>query len=66
VDPRAGLDDLEKRKFLTLPGLELQPYGSPSRSQSDWLLCKARFFLPLAPTLGLVPISERMADFSVS
>jgi hypothetical protein len=21
VDPRAGLDDLEKRKFLTLPGL---------------------------------------------
>jgi hypothetical protein len=23
VGPRAGLDDLEKRKFLTLPGLEL-------------------------------------------
>jgi hypothetical protein len=23
VDPRTGLDDLEKRKFLTLPGLEL-------------------------------------------
>jgi hypothetical protein len=23
VDPRAGLEDLEKRKFLTLPGLEL-------------------------------------------
>jgi hypothetical protein len=23
VDPRAGLDDVEKRKFLTLPGLEL-------------------------------------------
>jgi hypothetical protein len=23
VDLRAGLDDLEKRKFLTLPGLEL-------------------------------------------
>jgi hypothetical protein len=22
VDPRAGLDNLEKRKFLTLPGLE--------------------------------------------
>jgi hypothetical protein len=22
VDPRAGLDDLEKRKFLTLLGLE--------------------------------------------
>jgi hypothetical protein len=23
VDPKAGLDDLEKRKFFTLPGLEL-------------------------------------------
>jgi hypothetical protein len=27
VDLRASLDDLEKRKFLTLPGLELQPLG---------------------------------------
>jgi hypothetical protein len=25
VDPRAGLDDVEKRKFLTLPGLKLRP-----------------------------------------
>jgi hypothetical protein len=25
VGPRAGLDDMEKRKFLTLPGLELGP-----------------------------------------
>jgi hypothetical protein len=29
VDLRAGLDDLEKRKFLTLPGLELRPLGRP-------------------------------------
>jgi hypothetical protein len=34
VDPRAGLDDLEKRKFLTLRGLELRPLGRPARSQS--------------------------------
>jgi hypothetical protein len=27
VDPRAGLDDVEKRKFLTLPELELRPLG---------------------------------------
>jgi hypothetical protein len=27
---RAGLDDLEKRKFLTLPGLELRPFGRPA------------------------------------
>jgi hypothetical protein len=33
VDPRAGLDDVEKRKFLTLPELELRPFGRPARSQ---------------------------------
>jgi hypothetical protein len=32
VDIRAGLDDLEKRKLLTLPGLELRPLGRPARS----------------------------------
>jgi hypothetical protein len=34
VDPRAGLDDAEKRKFFTLPGLELRPLGRPACSQS--------------------------------
>jgi hypothetical protein len=34
VDPRADLDDLEKRKFLTLPGLEHLLRGHPARSQS--------------------------------
>jgi hypothetical protein len=34
VGLRAGLDDVEKRKFLTLPGLELRPLGRPARSQS--------------------------------
>jgi hypothetical protein len=34
VDPRAGLDDVEKRRFLTVPGLELRPLGRPSRSRS--------------------------------
>jgi hypothetical protein len=32
VNLRPGLDDLEKRKFLTLPGLELRPLGRPARS----------------------------------
>jgi hypothetical protein len=32
VDPRAGLDDLEKRTFFTLPGLELWPLGRPARN----------------------------------
>jgi hypothetical protein len=38
VDPRADLDDVEKRKFLTLPGLELRPLGRPARSQSLYRL----------------------------
>jgi hypothetical protein len=38
VDPRTGLDDVEKRKFLTLPGLELRPLGRPARSQSLYWL----------------------------
>jgi hypothetical protein len=33
VGPRARLDELEKRKFLTLPGLEFRPLGRPTRSQ---------------------------------
>jgi hypothetical protein len=38
VDPRACLDDVEKRKFLTLPGLEIRPLGCPARSQSLYRL----------------------------
>jgi hypothetical protein len=38
VSPRAGLGDVEKRKFLTLPGLELQLLGRPARSQSLYRL----------------------------
>jgi hypothetical protein len=35
VDPGDGLDNVEKRKFLPLPGLELRPLGRPVRSQSQ-------------------------------
>jgi hypothetical protein len=34
VGPRTDLDDVEKRKFLTLPGLEIRHLGRPARSQS--------------------------------
>jgi hypothetical protein len=33
VSPTVSLDDVEKRKFLTLPGLELRPLGRQARSQ---------------------------------
>jgi hypothetical protein len=38
VDPRAGLDDMEKWKFLTPPGLELRPLGRQASSQSLYRL----------------------------
>jgi hypothetical protein len=38
VITRARLDDLEKRKFLTLPRLELQPFIRSARSQSLYQL----------------------------
>jgi hypothetical protein len=33
VDPRAGMDNVKKKKFSTLPGPELRPLGRPARSQ---------------------------------
>jgi hypothetical protein len=38
MDPRVGLDDMEKRKFLTLLGLKLRTLGRPARSQSLYRL----------------------------
>jgi hypothetical protein len=34
VGPRACLDDMEKRKFVTVPGMEPQHLGPPARSQT--------------------------------
>jgi hypothetical protein len=38
VNSRTGMDDVEKRKLLTLPGLELRPLGRPARNQSLYRL----------------------------
>jgi hypothetical protein len=40
VGPKAGLNDAEKTKFLTLLGLELRPLTRPTRSQ---LLYRLRY-----------------------
>jgi hypothetical protein len=39
VGPKVSLDDVENRKFLTLLGLELQPFGCPAHSQLLYQLC---------------------------
>jgi hypothetical protein len=38
VGTRDGLDDVEKRKFLTLPGPELRPLGRPARNHRPYRL----------------------------
>jgi hypothetical protein len=38
LDPGTDLDDIENRKFLPLPGLEIQPLGCPARGQSLYRL----------------------------
>jgi hypothetical protein len=38
VGHRAGLDDVERRKFLTLLGLKLRPLGHSASSQSLYRL----------------------------
>jgi hypothetical protein len=38
VDPNARLEEVEKRKFLILPGLKLRPLVRPARSQSLYSL----------------------------
>jgi hypothetical protein len=38
MNPRAGLDDVEKKKFLTLPRLNLRPLRRSSRNQSLYRL----------------------------
>jgi hypothetical protein len=38
IGGRVGLDDVEKRKFLTLPGIELQNHGHPACNQSLYRL----------------------------
>jgi hypothetical protein len=37
VGHRAGLDGVEKRKFLALQGLEPRPLGRPARSQEYYI-----------------------------
>jgi hypothetical protein len=46
VGPRAGLDDVEKREFLTPPELELQPLGRRAHSQSLYRL-RYPFYTPV-------------------
>jgi hypothetical protein len=39
MDTRGGMDEMEKRKFLTLLGVELRRLSRPPRGQSLYRLC---------------------------
>jgi hypothetical protein len=62
--PQSGLDDVEKRKFLTLPGLKLRPLGRPARSQSLYRLSYPGSYL----TIRSIPTSLfcSVADTEIS
>jgi hypothetical protein len=61
VDPRVGLNDMEKRKFFTLPGLELRPLGVQSVSQALYRLSVVR----IEGTLCRVTFCVRRGEGSV-
>jgi hypothetical protein len=42
VDSRDGLDNIMKRKFLTLLGLELQPLSVPASSYTAYVIARER------------------------
>jgi hypothetical protein len=59
VGHRADLDDVEKRKFLTLPELELRPLGRPARSQSLYRLRYPGSLTNIFATLGCEHLTIR-------
>jgi hypothetical protein len=60
VDPRAGLDDVEKRKFLTPQGLELRPLRRPAHRQSLYRLRYPGSQVHTVPTE--IKITKRLKD----
>jgi hypothetical protein len=63
VGPRPGLDNLEKRKFLILPGLELRHFGRPASRQS---LYRLKFMLNYRPEVSLNPEGLATREFDQS
>jgi hypothetical protein len=63
VDLRAGLDDLEKRKFLTLPGLELRPFCRPARS---WSLEGLGQLKSTMTSSGIEPATFRLVSYCLN
>jgi hypothetical protein len=62
VVPVASLDGVvEKREFLTIPGLELRPVGRPARSQSLY-----RIYCRCNVTVSLETVLNRLCLLNIS
>jgi hypothetical protein len=74
VGPRANLDNVEKRKFFSLPGLELRSLGRPVRRQSLYRLRYPGSYIALLVILinemnrfsSLVPVWDPLISMFLS
>jgi hypothetical protein len=60
VGLRNGLDEVEKRKSLTLPGLELRPLRRPARSQFLYRLRYQGMIITDEVIFALLKVHRRM------
>jgi hypothetical protein len=58
VDPRAGLDDVDKRTFLLLPGLEPRLLGRPAVT-SRYTDCAIRDSFTLSLGVSTLVLNKR-------
>jgi hypothetical protein len=63
MGPRTGLDDVEKRKFFTLPGLELRPLRRAASRYTDWAIWK-KYFLVINISIERAKISAFLARWN--
>jgi hypothetical protein len=64
MGPRAGLDDVENRKYLILPGLTLQHLSCPARSQSLYQLSYTGSTMSLWPIMSInIMYKYNVTDF---
>jgi hypothetical protein len=60
VDPRAGLDDMEIGKFLTLQGLEIRHLGRPVHTDGAIQAPESRVIFPQFLIAATVPMLKKM------
>jgi hypothetical protein len=66
VGHRAGLDNVERRKFFILPRLELGPLGRPARSQSlSRLLLVLKGMFRFKPASQFVELYHSVAELYI-